>query len=50
MDVKEIGCENGRSIEVGQDLVLWWALLSAVSKLLVPLPQSWIGSDIAQTI
>jgi len=30
MDLMEIGCEDGRWMELAQDLVQWWALVLAV--------------------
>jgi hypothetical protein len=36
----EIGCEDGRRLELAQDRVLWWALVLAVLKLCVLLPES----------
>ena len=40
MDVGEIGCEDGRWMELAQDRVQWQALVLAVLNLLVPLPES----------
>jgi len=40
MDFWEIGCEDGRWIELAQDRVQWGALVSAVLNLLVVLPES----------
>jgi len=30
MDLMEIGCEDGRWMELGEDRVQWWALVLAV--------------------
>ena len=30
MDLMEIGCEDGRWMELAQDRVQWWALVLAV--------------------
>jgi len=38
MDLREIGCEDGRWMELAQDRVQWQALLLAVLNLLVLLP------------
>ena len=35
----EIGCEDGRWMELAQDRVQWWALVLAVLILLVLLPE-----------
>jgi hypothetical protein len=32
MDLREIGCEDGRWIELAQDRVQWWAFVLAVLK------------------
>ena len=40
MDVREIGCEDGRWMELAQDRVQWQALVLAVLNLLVLLPES----------
>ena len=40
MDLREIGCEDGRWIELAQDRVQWQALVLAVLNLLVLLPES----------
>jgi len=39
MDLMEIGCVDGRWMELAQDCVLWWALGLVVLKLCVPLPE-----------
>ena len=39
MDLKEIGCEDGRWMELAQDHVQWWALVLEVLKLCVLLPE-----------
>ena len=39
MGLMEIGCEDGRWIELAQDRVQWWALVLAVLNLSVPLPE-----------
>jgi len=44
MDLWEIGCEDGRWMELAQDRVQWQALVLAVLKLLVLLPESWLIS------
>ena len=36
----EIGCEDGRWIELAQDRVHWWALVLAVFNRCVLLPES----------
>ena len=38
MDLREIGCEDGRWMELAQDRVQWQALVLAVLNLLVLLP------------
>jgi len=40
MDLKKIGCEDGRWMELAQDRVQWWALLLAVLNICVLLPES----------
>ena len=40
MELREIGCEDGRWMELAQDCVQWWALVLAVLNLLVLLPES----------
>ena len=40
MDFMEIGCEDGRWIELAQDRVQWWAFVLAVLNLCVLLPES----------
>jgi len=40
MDLREIGCEDGRWMELAQDSVQRQALVLAVLKLLVLLPES----------
>jgi len=40
MDLREIGCEDGRWIELAQDRVQWQALVLVVLNLLVLLPES----------
>jgi hypothetical protein len=39
MDVREIGCEDGRWMELAQDRVQWRALVLAVLNLRVLLPE-----------
>jgi len=39
MDLREIGCEDGRWMELAQDCVQWQALVLAVLSLLVLLPE-----------
>jgi len=38
MDVREIGYEDGISMELAQDRVQWWAFVLRVLNLLVRLP------------
>ena len=40
MDLREIGCGDGRWMELAEDRVQWQALVLAVLKLLVLLPES----------
>ena len=40
MDLAEIGCEDGRWMELAQDRVQWWALVLAVLNICVLLPES----------
>jgi len=40
MDLMEIGCEDGRWMELAQDRVQWWDLVLAMLKLRVLLPES----------
>ena len=40
MDLMEIGCEDGRWMELAQDRVQWWALVLAVLNRCVLLPES----------
>jgi len=40
MDLMETDCEGGRWMELAQDHVQWWALVLAVLKLCVLLPES----------
>ena len=42
MDLREIGCEDGRWIELAQDRVQCQALVLAVLNLLVLLPESFL--------
>jgi hypothetical protein len=44
MDLMEIGCENGRWMELAQDRVQCWAAVLAVFKLCVLLPDIWLVS------
>jgi len=39
MDRMEIGCEDGRWMELAQDRVQWWALVLAVLNICVLLPE-----------
>ena len=39
MDLREIGCEDGRWMELAQDRVQWWALSLAVLNRCVMLPE-----------
>jgi hypothetical protein len=36
----EVYCEDGRCMELAQDRVQWWALVVAVLKLCVLLPEN----------
>jgi hypothetical protein len=49
MGVKEVGCEDGRWIELAQDCVQWRALVLAVLNLQVLLPESYLISKMALT-
>jgi hypothetical protein len=40
MDLREIGCENGRWMELAQDRVQWRALIVAVLNLRDLLPEN----------
>jgi hypothetical protein len=40
MDLREMGCEDGKLMELAQDRVQWWALVLAVLNLRVLLPES----------
>jgi hypothetical protein len=40
MDLREIGCEDGRWMELAQDRVQWWALVLAMLSPQVLLPES----------
>jgi hypothetical protein len=40
MDLREMGCEDGRWMELAQDRVQWRALVLAVLNLRVLLPES----------
>ena len=40
MDLMEIGCEDGRWMELAEDRVQWWALVLAVLNRCVLLPES----------
>jgi len=40
MDLMEIGCADGRWMELAQDRVQWWALVLAVLNRCVLLPES----------
>jgi len=42
----EIGCEDGRWMELAEDHVQWWALVLAVLNLCVLLPDMWLISKI----
>ena len=44
MDLMEIGCEDGRWMELAEDRVQWWALVLAVLNRCVLLPESWLIS------
>jgi hypothetical protein len=44
MDLRKIGCEDGRWMELTQDRVQWRALVSAVLNLGVLLPESQLIS------
>jgi hypothetical protein len=41
MDLREIGCEDGRWMELAQDFAHWLALVLAVLNLRVLLPESY---------
>jgi len=41
MDLKEIGCEDGRWMEVAQDCIQWQTLKLEVLKLWILLPDSY---------
>ena len=41
----EIGCEDGRWIELAQDLVQWLALVLSVLILCVLLPESYLTGE-----
>jgi hypothetical protein len=49
MDLMEIGCEDGRWMELAQDRVQWWVLVLAVLNRCVLLPESWLISKIDLT-
>ena len=40
VDLMEIGCEDGRWMELAQECVQWWAFVLAVLKRCVLLPES----------
>jgi hypothetical protein len=40
MDLREVGCEDGRWMELAQGRVQWWAFVLAVLNLRVLLPES----------
>jgi hypothetical protein len=40
MDLREMGCEDGRWMELAQDRVLWRALVLTALNLRVLLPES----------
>jgi hypothetical protein len=42
VDLREIGFENGRWIEMVQNIVSWRALVLATLDLLVLVPETWI--------
>jgi hypothetical protein len=42
MDLMEIGCGDGRWMELAQDHVQWWASVLAVLNMWVLLPESWL--------
>jgi hypothetical protein len=44
MDLREIGCEHGRWMELVENHVLWKALILVVLNLLCLLPQCWLVS------
>jgi hypothetical protein len=46
MDLGEMGCEDGRWMELAQDRVQWLALALAVLNLRVLLPENWLASDV----
>jgi len=45
MDLMEIGCEDGRWMELAQNRMQWWVFVLAVLKLCVLLPESWLISE-----
>jgi hypothetical protein len=40
MDLREVGCEDGKWIELALDRVRWWALVLSVLDLRIILPES----------
>jgi hypothetical protein len=40
MDLREIGCEDGKWIELAQHPVQWWAFVLAVMNICVLLPET----------
>jgi hypothetical protein len=47
MDLREIGCEDGKWIELAQDRVQWWAFVLAVLNLRVLLLEGWLIREIS---
>jgi hypothetical protein len=41
MDLREIGCEEGRWLKLAQE---WWAVVLAVLNLLLVLPEGYLSS------
>jgi hypothetical protein len=41
IDLREMGCKDGRWMELAQDRVQWWTLVLAVLNLGVLLPESY---------
>jgi hypothetical protein len=44
MDLTEVGCDDGRWMELAQDRVQWLTLVLAVLNLRVLLPESYLTS------
>jgi hypothetical protein len=50
MDLREIGCEDGRWMELAQDRVQWRALMLALLNLRVPLPESLLVTSLVRHV